>query len=153
MIIKLIVSNIMRIKTILRKTIVNKDKRTCVAVYYCHVYTILPELEFDCVDLVERKSETKRLNVKKLWDGFDFTVTGIAKCHESDTFDEKRGLEIAEQKALIKAYNKAESIFKYETQKAQKIMNGYAKLTQDMYEKGHAAWVKLGKAMNVPMPD
>lgn len=36
-----------------------------------------------------------------------FTVTGVAKCHEDDKFDEKLGKKIAEAKASKKAYETA----------------------------------------------
>lgn len=36
-----------------------------------------------------------------------FMVTGIAKCHEDDKFDEKLGKKIAEAKASKKAYETA----------------------------------------------
>lgn len=41
---------------------------------------------------------------------YDFKVKGIAKCSPGDTYDEQKGLRIAESKAKLKALKKAEKI-------------------------------------------
>lgn len=41
-----------------------------------------------------------------------FTVRGVAKCRPGDTYDEQTGCRIAESKAKLKAFKKAEKIMR-----------------------------------------
>lgn len=42
----------------------------------------------------------------------EFTVRGVAKCRPGDTYDEQTGCRIAEAKAKLKAFKKAEKIMR-----------------------------------------
>lgn len=70
------------------------------------------------------KIEKKFFNIKEFLSAWDFKVTGVAKCGFSDTFDEAKGMKLAESRAKAKALAKA-----------MKIIEAYNKMANSEMER------------------
>lgn len=60
---------------------------------------------------------------------------GVAKCKESDTFDEKTGRNIAEKRAMIKVYNYYKKFFKDCCNRLEKNLDKFNTFQRDLANK------------------
>lgn len=81
-----------------KKYIVHEHNKTITCIMECE----FPDLPFNTK--VYRKFDLGICN--------DFIVKGVAKCRPGDTYDEQTGCRIAESKAKLKAFKKAEKIMR-----------------------------------------
>lgn len=94
--------------TILKENyIINKEKRTIVCILRCEVS---PERlhNYEYIYPLLRGVNSKFPFMK----GYQFTVVGKSKCHDSDEFDETLGKRIAESRAKIKMFKTGHMLWK-----------------------------------------
>lgn len=83
---------------IVKKYIIHEHNRTVTCIMKCD----FPNLPFN--EKVYRKFNLGLCR--------DFTVRGVAKCRPGDNYNEQTGCRIAESKAKLKAFKKAEKIMR-----------------------------------------
>lgn len=81
-----------------KKYIVHEHNKTITCIMECD----FPNLPYN--EKVDKKFNLEFFN--------EFTVKGVAKCRPGDTYDEQTGCRIAESKAKLKAFKKAEKIMR-----------------------------------------
>lgn len=80
------------------KYIVHEQNKAITCIMACD----FPKLPYN--EKVDKKFNLEFFN--------EFTVKGVAKCRPGDTYDEQTGCRIAESKAKLKAFKKAEKIMR-----------------------------------------
>ncbi len=89
---------------------VNKEKKTVVCIIECNT-GIGRDNKLLGIAL-ELDAKIRKVNNVKIHPMGEFTVLGVAKCHNEDSFDEIKGKRIAESRAKKNAYNIAYHFWK-----------------------------------------
>lgn len=81
-----------------KKYIIHEHNKTITCIMECD----FPNLPYN--ERIDKKFNLEFFN--------EFTVRGVAKCRPGDAYDEQTGCRIAESKAKLKAFKKAEKIMR-----------------------------------------